>query len=196
MKPRNQRGFSLIELLIGLVLAGLIGTAIATVMLQNSRLNRSQQLLTNAQNNARASMDLVVGRLRSAGWDPMGAGIDVVTTDPNLGDDISQIETFADFDEDSSTTATGEQVLIRHNVDRIEWRLTGDVSDPFEIVAMGITNDANGDGVIEPMFQPNDPTEPSVITVQITAQSPAADPRTGDFIRYTLKNEVTLRKGL
>ena len=75
MTLTNQRGFSLIELLVGLVLAGLIGTAIATVMLQNSRLNRSQQLLANAQNNARASMDLVVGRLRSAGWDPMAAGI-------------------------------------------------------------------------------------------------------------------------
>jgi prepilin-type N-terminal cleavage/methylation domain-containing protein len=196
MKPTNQRGFSLIELLIGLVLAGLIGTAVATVMLQNSRLNRSQQLLANAQNNARASMDLVVGRLRSAGWDPMGGDIDVVATDPDLTDDISQIETFADFDEDKSTAGAGEQVLIRHNGNRIEWRLTGDVSDPFEVVAMGITNDANGDGVLEPMFQPDDPTDPSVITVQITAQSPTADPRTGEFIRYTLRNEVTLRKKL
>ena len=87
-------------------------------------------------------------------------------------------------------------MLIRHNGDRIEWRLTGDVSDPFEVVAMGITNDANGDGVLEPMFQPDDPTDPSVITVQITAQSPTADPRTGEFIRYTLRNEVTLRKKL
>jgi len=196
MKLPNQRGFSLIELLIGLVLAGLIGTAIATVMLQNSRLNRSQQLLANAQNNARASMDLVVSRLRSAGWDPMGAGIGVVATDPDLGDDISQIETFADFDEDNSTTSAGEQVLIRHNVNRIEWRLTGNVADPFEVVAMGITNDENGDGVVEPMFQPDNPTNPSVITVQITAQSPAADPRTGELIRYTLRNEVTLRKKL
>ena len=196
MKLTNQRGFSFIELLIGLVLAGFIGTAVATVMLQNSRLNRSQQLLVSAQNNARASMDLVVSRLRSAGWDPMGAGIGVVATDPDLGDDISQIETFADFDEDSSTTGPGEQVLIRHNGNRIEWRLTGDVSDPFRVVAMGITNDADGDGVIEPMFQPNDPTDPSVITVQITAQSSTVDPRTGEFIRYTLRNEVTLRKKL
>jgi prepilin-type N-terminal cleavage/methylation domain-containing protein len=196
MKLTNQRGFSFIELLIGLVLAGFIGTAVATVMLQNSRLNRYQQQLVSAQNNARASMDLVVSRLRSSGWDPMGAGIGTVITDPDLGDDISQIETFADFDEDSSTAAVGEQVLIRHNVDRIEWRLTGDVSDPFEVVATGITNDANGDGVIEPMFQPDDATDPSVITVQITARSPMADPRTGEFIRYTLRNEVTLRKQL
>jgi prepilin-type N-terminal cleavage/methylation domain-containing protein len=196
MKHTNERGFTLVEMLVGLVVAGLVGIAIATVLLQNSRINRSQQMFTAVQNNARSSMDLVVSRLRSAGWDPMNADIDVVTTDPDLGDDVSQIEMFADFDEDKFTSSDGEQVTIRHMGDRIEWRLNGDVSSPFQVVATGITNDANGDGVIEPMFQPDDLTDPSVITVQITARSLVPDPRNGEFIRYTLMNEVTLRKGL
>ena len=196
MKHTNERGFSLVEMLVGLVVAGLVGIAIATVLLQNSRVNRSQQMFTAAQNNARSSMDLVVSRLRSAGWDPMNADINVVATDPDPGDDVSQIEMFADFDEDKLTSSNGEQVTIRHIGNRIEWRLTGDVSSPFQVVATGITNDANGDGAIEPMFQPDDPTDPSVITVQITARSPVPDPRNGEFIRYTLMNEVTLRKGL
>jgi hypothetical protein len=103
---------------------------------------------------------------------------------------------FADFDEDKLTSSSGEQVTIRHIGDRIEWRLTGDGSSPFQVVSIGITNDADGDGLVEPMFQPDDPTDPSVITVQITARSPVPDPRNGEFIRYTLRNEVTLRKGL
>lgn len=196
MKHTNERGFSLVEMLVGLVVAGLVGIAIATVLLHNSRINRSQQMSTAVQNNARSSMDLVVSRLRSAGWDPMNADINVVNTDPDLSDDVSQIEMFADFDEDKLTSSSGEQVTIRHIGDRIEWRLTDDVSSPFQVVSIGITNDADGDGVIEPMFQPDDPTDPSVITVQITARSPVPDPRNGEFIRYTLRNEVTLRKGL
>lgn len=196
MRHTNEGGFSLVEMLVGLVVAGLVGIAIATVLLHNSRINRSQQMFTVVQNNARSSMDLVVSRLRSAGWDPMNANIDVVNTDPDLADDVSQIEMFADFDEDKLTSSDGEQVTIRHIGDRIEWRLNGDVSSPFQVVATGITNDANGDGVIEPMFQPDDPTDPAVITVQITARSHVPDPRNGEFIRYTLRNEVTLRKGL
>jgi prepilin-type N-terminal cleavage/methylation domain-containing protein len=196
MKHTNERGFTLVEMLVGLVVAGLVGIAIATVLLQNSRINRSQQMFTAVQNNARSSMDLVVSRLRSAGWDPMNADINVVNTDPIPGDDISQIEMFADFDEDKFTSSDGEQVTIRHIADRIEWRLNGDVSSPYQVVATGITNDANGDGVIEPMFQPDDLTDPSVIMVQITARSLVPDPRNGEFIRYTLRNEVTLRKGL
>jgi prepilin-type N-terminal cleavage/methylation domain-containing protein len=196
MNHTNERGFSLVEMLVGLVVAGLVGIAIATVLLQNSRANRSQQMFTTVQDNARSSMDLVVSRLRSAGWDPMNGGINVVRTDPDLGDDVSQIEVFADFDEDRLTSSNGEQVTIRHIDDRIEWRLDGDVSSPFQVVSTGITNDANGDGVIEPMFQPDDAVDPSVILVQITARSALPDPRNGEFIRYTLRNEVTLRKGL
>lgn len=196
MKHTNERGFSLVEMLVGLVVAGLVGIAIATVLLHNSRINRSQQMATAVQNNARSSMDVVVSRLRSAGWDPMNADINVVNTDPDLSDDVSQIEMFADFDEDKLTSSEGEQVTIRHIGDRIEWRLNDDLSSPFQVVAIGITNDADGDGVIEPMFQPDDPTDPSVITVQITARSPVPDPRNGEFIRYTLRNEVALRKGL
>jgi prepilin-type N-terminal cleavage/methylation domain-containing protein len=196
MKHTNERGFTLVEMLVGLVVAGLVGIAMATVLLQNSRINRSQQMFTAVQNNARSSMDLVVSRLRSAGWDPMNANIAVVATDPDPLDDVSQIEMFADLDEDKQTLSDGEQVTIRHIDDRIEWRLNGDASSPYQVVATGITNDADGDGVIEPMFQPDDPADPAVITVQITARSPVPDPRNGKFIRYTLKNEVTLRKGL
>ena len=46
------------------------------------------------------------------------------------------------------------------------------------------------------MFQPDDPVDPEVVVVQITACSPAPDLRTGEYRRYTLTNEVALRKKL
>ena len=193
---KNSAGFSLIEMLVGLAIFSLAAAALTTMMIQNSRIKKVQQMMTNVQSNARGSMELVVSRLRSAGWDPVNGGIDTVRTDPDLSDDTSQIEILADFDEDGLTTSDDEQVLIRHIDDRIELRPNADVSTPFLVVAQGITNDADGDGVVEPLFQPDDPADPEVIVVQITAQSSGLDPRTGAFIRYTLRNEVALRDKL
>lgn len=188
----RQRGFSLLELLIGLAVVSLAATALTSLVIQNSQVNRRQQMYAMIQANARNSMELIVGKLRSAGWDPMNAGIAVLATDPDPTDEVSEIEVFADLDEDGATAGSGEQVLIRHVGDRIEWRL--DPDSPFTVVARDISNDADGDGSSEPMFQLDDPLSPSGVTIQITARSPVADPRTRDFLRYTLTNRVALRK--
>jgi prepilin-type N-terminal cleavage/methylation domain-containing protein len=196
MARNNMRGFSLIELLVGVALLSAIGIAVTTLLLHHTRVNRSQQLLAEVQANARTSMERVVNRLRSAGWDPMNAGVGIVATDPDPADAVSEIEIFADLDEDGAISSDGEQVRIRHAADRIEWRINGDTSAPFVTIATNISNDADGDGTVEPMFQPDDPTNPRTITVQITARSASRDPLTRDHIRYTLVNEVALRKRL
>ena len=48
------------------------------MMIHKSRINKSQQMYAEAQINARSSMELIVSRLRSAGWDPVNVGIDSV----------------------------------------------------------------------------------------------------------------------
>ena len=89
-------------------------------------------------------------------------------------------------------------MLIRHTGDRIVWRRSNDVSQPFGIVATHIGNDADGDGVIEPMFLPVIVPGPDGdrVVVQITAESPVPDPMTGEPIRYTVRSEVAMRKTL
>jgi prepilin-type N-terminal cleavage/methylation domain-containing protein len=192
---RHERGFTLIELLISMlvilaVMAGLFG-----MLIENSRINKSKKMTMDAQANARSTLSLVVQKLRSAGWDPMNAGIPSLTLDPDLTDQVSQIEIFADLDMDGDTDEDREQILIRHHNGRVEWRSSNDVSAPFAVMAANISNDADGDGVPEPMFVP-DATPPTRITVRVTAQSPARDPMTGEFIRYSVASDVILRKGL
>jgi hypothetical protein len=141
---------------------------------------------------------MVVQKLRSAGWDPTNAGLPTVTLDPDTTDDISEIEVFADLDEDGVTADDpDEQTLIRHlgASGQIVWRPSSDVNEPFIVLSGDISNDADGDGNIEPMFVP-DADPPTRITVQITAQSPAPDPTSGQFIRYTVSSDVVLRKAL
>ena len=65
----------------------------------------------------------------------------------------------------------------------------------FSVLSANISNDADGDGTIENMFVP-DANPPTRITIQVTAQSPAVDPVSKDFIRYTVSSDVVLRKEL
>ena len=196
MNGHAQRGFSLIELVVSLAVTLLIMTGVTKMMLENSRINKAQQMTAHAQSNARNCLSMVVQRLRSAGWDPLNIGIPSVVLDSDLGDEISEIEVYADLDSDGTTDGVDEQVLIRHTGDRIVWRRTNDPSGPFVILATNISNDANGDGTIESMFVPSSTPNPERVMVQITAQSPQPDPMTGEFIRFTASTEVVLRKSL
>jgi prepilin-type N-terminal cleavage/methylation domain-containing protein len=207
-RAAGQAGFSLIEMLVGLTILMLAMVGLASLLIQNSKINKAEQLTAEVQANARNTLSMVVQKMRSAGWDPMNWGIPTVRLDgaipgSDATDSISEIEVYADLDEDPSTTGasdacdgTDEQIHIRHLNNQVIWRRTNDPSDPYVVVANNISNDANGDGTIEPMFTVDDPADPTVVTIQITAQSPVVDPVTKDFIRYTVSSDVVLRKDL
>jgi prepilin-type N-terminal cleavage/methylation domain-containing protein len=194
----RQRGFSLIELMVSMTVLLVALAGLAKMTIEGSQINRAQQMTAQVQANARNCMTIVVQKLRSAGWDPANNNLGMVTWDPDLTDGISEIEVFADLNGDGDTDETDEQVLVRHTGNRVEWRRSNDVSEPFVVVATNITNDADGDGTIEAMFTPIFDASPAAdrVLVQITAQSPIPDPRTGEFIRYTVRSEVALRKTL
>lgn len=196
MINRRQAGFTVVELLVSLTVMLLVVAGLAQMMVQNSRINRSQQMTAAAQADARNCLELIQQKLRSAGWDPMNGGIGTVGLDPDLTDEISEIEIFSDLDEDGFTNSADEQVLIRHVGEEVVWRRSNDVAEPFIVLATNITNDADGDGTPEAMFVPFPNPNPTGIRVTITARSPQPDPVTGEFIRYTLTSDVILRKAL
>lgn len=193
----DERGFSLIELLVSVTVLVLAFGGLASLLIQNARINKAQRMTAEVQANARNTLSMVVQALRSAGWDPTNAGIATVNLDPDTSDDISEIEVFADVNEDGDTDDADEQILIRHlgSSREVVWRPTSDTTASFVVLSSNISNDADGDGTIEPMFVP-DASPPTRITVQITAQSPAPDPTSGQFIRYTVSSDVVLRKEL
>ena len=198
MRERAQGGFSLVEMLVSMTVLMLALGSLTSLLIQNSRINKGQRMAAETQANARNTLSMVVQKLRSAGWDPRNTGaFPTVNTDADLSDDISEIEVFADLDEDTLTDSQDEQILIRHlgSSNQVVWRLTNDVSDPFEIVSANISNDADGNGTPEPMFVP-DANPPTRVTVTVTARWPAPDPTTRRFIRYTVSSDVVLRKSL
>jgi len=189
----NARGFTILEALIAVTILMIAMTAIAGMLLRSSQLGRSQQLAASSRSDARSSLSMILGKLRTTGWDPMSAGLQVVQLDTNLGDNISEIETFADLDADGDTDGINEQVLIRHVGDIIEWRRSA--SGSFETLAVGMSNDSDGDGTPEPMFVPDSTTNPTRVVVQITAESEPS-PVTQQPMRFTVSSEIVFRKQL
>jgi prepilin-type N-terminal cleavage/methylation domain-containing protein len=192
----EQRGVTLIEILVSITVLLVALSGLAKMMIESSRINKAQQLTATVQANARNSLTMIEQKLRSAGWDPGNAGIATLTLDPDLSDDVSELEVFADLDGDGATDAANEQILIRHTGGQIVWRPIADTSVPFVVLAGNISNDADADGTIEPMFVPDSTTNPRRVTIRITAESPVPNPMSGEFIRYTVSSDVVLRKAL
>ena len=189
-------GFTLVELLVSLALLSMVLGGTAAMMVQNSQINRAEQMSAEVQSNARNCLSMIVQVLRTAGWDPRNAGFAAVGLDPSPTNSTNYIEVFADLNEDGDTNDANEDVTIRWATDKIEWRTTSDTTQPYVTLADSISNDADGDGTPETMFVADSMTNPTKITVRITARSPVPDPRSGQYIRYTVSSEVVLRKTL
>jgi prepilin-type N-terminal cleavage/methylation domain-containing protein len=199
---RNDRGFSLVEALISLTVLSLAMTGLYSLLLHNSRLNKSEQMKAETQANARNVLSIIVQKLRSAGWDPLGTDLFAgITLDPDTSDNVAEITVRADYHTagtpdtpDGLADQLDETIVFRHVNNEIIWDRDGDGT--FEVLAVNISNDADGDGTIENMFVPDDTSDPQQITVQITARSPVVDPITRDFSRYTVTSDVHIRKDL
>ena len=193
MRTRDIGGFTMVEALVAMTLLMTVMTGVATMMIQSSRLNKTQHMKAQVQADARVCLSMMIQRMRSAGWDPLDIGFDGVVLDSDDSDDVSEIVIRADLNDDGDIDDDGESLTIRHEDDRVAWRLS-DAAD-FVTLAVNITNDADGDGTPEPMFVP-DADPPQRITVTITARSAALHPITKEFIRYTVSSDVVLREAL
>jgi len=191
-----EGGFTLVEMLVSLTLLSMVFGGIAALMIQNSQINRTEQMSAEVQSNARNCLSMIVQVLRTAGWDPKNAGFAAVGLDPSPTNSTNYIEVFADLNEDGDTNDANEDITIRWATDKIEWRTTSDTTQPYVTLADSISNDADGDGTPETMFVADSMSNPTRITVRITARSPVPDPRSGQYIRYTVSSEVVLRKKL
>lgn len=63
----TRRGLTLVELLITLLVFGLLGTALARLMISNSRFVSRQETLLEARQTARAAMNVMLPELRMVG---------------------------------------------------------------------------------------------------------------------------------
>ncbi len=119
----ENKGFTLIELMITLVISSIIMTGIYAVYSAQSTARKNQQIVVDMMQNLRAGIYYMEREIRVAGFDPAktaNAGITVAN--------LSDIQFTLDNDQDGNL-------------------LTGAVSDPGESIHYMLTNDGDGDGM-------------------------------------------------
>lgn len=190
-RTTTPSGFTLVEVLVSLSILGVVTGIMATLLVNNSRVNKKSMLQIEAQSNARTTLSLIVQVLRTAGWDPRSVGFAPVVLDSNLSDSVNYITIQADLNADGDINDTDENVTIRQSNGKVELKRTS--AGSYETVGANITNDANGDGTAEPMFTPDSTSNPTRVTVTVTATASSPNPENGAALRYTVKSDVMLR---
>lgn len=74
---RGRAGFTLVELLIGIILAGVVGMALTRMVMTTQRVSRAQTQQTDVQANMRTGALLLPSELREIGFDHMADGTEV-----------------------------------------------------------------------------------------------------------------------
>ncbi len=70
----NNKGFTLIELMIAIVISSFIVTAVYAANTTQQRTYHAQEQVAEMQQNLRAAMSFITSEIRMAGYDPEGSG--------------------------------------------------------------------------------------------------------------------------
>lgn len=124
---RDQKGFTLLEILVGMAVASIVLTSIYQTYLSQQKAYVVQEEVAAMQQNLRAAMLMMAGELRMAGYDPSGKANAGIVSVSNSGNGAYTINFTKDLNGDGATddpdenvtylldTANGVQVLGRRN---------------------------------------------------------------------------------
>jgi len=117
---RRTRGISVLEVLVGLALSAVVLVGIHSSQRAYAHALRSHAAAFDLQDQARASVDLMVRELRMAGYDPTGAAL---PTSPGpacpgvsqglIDATATRVRIRADLTGDGTTLASGEDVIYQ-----------------------------------------------------------------------------------
>lgn len=111
----DKHGFTLLDLLIGMVIGLIVLGAVISVFIIQNQYYAEQDQIVEMHENARAAMQIMVGDLRMAGYDPTGnAGAGIIFADGikiNFTRDITGGESDGiDNDGDGTTDEADESI--------------------------------------------------------------------------------------
>ena len=139
---RKKSGFTLVEILVALALAGIVSAAVYNVYISQNKSYVVQDRVAEMQQNLRAAMYMMKREIRMAGYDPSGS-VDagfvtaLASGDPHPTDDAKKATTTDDeYTADLRARAKdrvaftidddGDGTIEDNNEERVAYRLLGD----------------------------------------------------------------------
>ena len=126
-QKRKNNGFTVVELIMAMATAGIVMAAIYTTYQVQVRGKRSQEMITDMQQSARAAFTIMEREIRLAGCDPTGsakAGI-LIATPTEIGFTL-------DICDDENNVGSN-----------------GKIDGSHEDIRFALTNDSNEDGIAD-----------------------------------------------
>ena len=134
----NERGFTIIELVVGLAISLILLGVAVKIFLVQQRSYSVQEQLSEMQQNIRSAMDMIARETKMAGYNPTGAGFDGIEYDATK----TQLRILADLDGNGSTDTTNEDITYKYfnTVDYpLQIKRKGSTIDNFQPLAENIT---------------------------------------------------------
>ncbi len=188
----KERGFTLVELLIGMAVGLIVLGALASTFIIQSRSLDVQEQVAEMVQTARAAMDMMSREIRMAGYSPTGATFDGITYH------ATQLQILADFrgagendPPDGDTGDNNEDIIYTHDAANLQIDRN---TQPFaENIQAFDFQYLEADGVTE-VSSSADNDEIRQIRLTITARTSKPDPNYGinwGYRRYTLTSVIT-----
>ncbi len=182
----RQTGFSLVELLAGVLIAAVILAGLYSAFFSQHEAFSAQEQVAELNQNIRAALDLMTREIRLAGYKNSTSifnGIAAATS--------NSIRILADLNQDGDTVDENEDITYSYRPDTKQICRNG-VHLP---VADNITNLsflytlANGSVTANP----GNLNDIRKVRISLTARTPHPDPSTGAYRTITLSTDVTPR---
>ncbi|MCJ7615779.1 MAG: prepilin-type N-terminal cleavage/methylation domain-containing protein [Desulfobacterales bacterium] len=193
----NERGFTLIEMLISMAIGMIIIIALSsTFLLQRDAYDDQEQIAEMVQ-NARAAMDMMTREIRMGGYDPTGA---MQRSDPTSAKfvgipyDADKLQIYADLNGDEDTDDSHEYIKYTMDSD-YPFEIRRDTGGGRQEFALNIQTftfrclDGSGNATI---------TTSAIRQIEITITARTAEPDrnyipNGGYRTYTLTSYITPR---
>ena len=148
-KLQNNRGFTLIELMVAVGLSVVVGAFVYNVFISQNEQYVVQDRVVEMQQNLRSGVDIMAREIRMSGYDPTGLADAVILV---AGDD--RIRITMDSNEDGAISASEEEIeytLEAGELKRIDINGVGNQPLAMNIVAVGYAYavDQNSDGDLD-----------------------------------------------
>jgi len=127
---KNQKGITLIEMLVSLVIASIVIAGVYHVFINQVKSYEIQDQVAEKQNSVRAGMEIMAADLRMAGYDKEGGGSNVTVTSPVSG---SSNSIRVEWERDNDTITSAEYLLSNRQLLRNVY-MNGVLTDSPQVV--------------------------------------------------------------